>query len=192
MQQLLHYISKISPLSKEAIEYTSTVATTIKVKKGDKLIIDGQNVDKTFFVLDGCLRAYVFDKNGKEHTLQFATKEHWISDYIAIFNEEKSSQIVESITDSTIIEVSIKEGIENVFLRFPDLETLHRKNLQRHIVSLQKRILNQLRLSSLERYNLFLSQYPDIENHAPNYHIASYLGITQQSLSRLRATIVGK
>ena len=59
-------------------------------------------------------------------------------------------------------------------------------NLERHVVSLHKRILNQLELTASERYYLFLEQYPDIEKYAPNYHIASYLGITQQSLSRIR------
>mgnify|MGYP007000246515 CR=1 len=88
------------------------------------------------------------------HTLQFALKDNWISDYIAIFNDEKSTQIIESVSESIVIEISINEGIENIFSKFPEIETLHRKNLQRHIVSLQKRILNQLQLSSLERYDL--------------------------------------
>ena len=65
---------------------------------------------------------------------------------------------------------------------------MHRKNLERTIVSLQKRILNQLQLTSKDRYYLFLKQHPEIEKFAQNYHIASYLGITQQSLSRIRAS----
>ena len=68
----------------------------------------------------------------------------------------------------------------------PEFETFQRKNLERHLVSMHKRILNQLQLTAEERYDLFLEQYPDIEQHTPNYHIASYLGITQQSLSRIR------
>ena len=127
-------------------------------------------------------------KRRKEHTLQFALKDNWISDYIAIFNNEKSTQLIESISDAKVIEVSINEGIETVFSQFPEIETLHRKNLERNVVSLQKRILNQLQLSSLERYDLFKKQFPNIEKYALNYHIASYLGITQQSLSRIRAS----
>jgi len=70
---------------------------------------------------------------------------------------------------------------------FPEFEAYQRKNLERHIVSLNKRIINQLQLTAQERYDLFLNQYPDIEQYVPNYHIASYLGITQESLSRIRA-----
>ena len=143
-------------------------------------------LNKTYFVIKGCLRSYTHDKDGKEHTLQFAVKNDWISDYIAIFNNESSTQTIECISDCTVIEVSIREGIETLFSKLPEIETLHRKNLQRHIVSLQKRILNQLQLSSMERYIEFKKQHPNIEKHALNYHIASYLGITQQSLSRIR------
>ena len=115
-------------------------------------------------MIDGCLRSYVFDSQGKEHTLQFALKNDWISDYIAIFNNEKSNQTVECIADSIVVETSVSEGIENIFLRFPKIESIHRKNLERNIVSLQKRILNQLQLTSLDRYKIFLNQYPEIEN----------------------------
>ena len=63
-------------------------------KKGYILIKDGQNVDKTLFVVDGCLRAYVFENNVKEHSLQFAVKHHWISDYITIFNNENQIRLL--------------------------------------------------------------------------------------------------
>jgi len=192
MDQLIDYISKRTHFSLAAKDYTRSISKLKSFKKGDVLINDGQNVDKTFFVVSGCLRAYVFDNNGKEHTLQFAVKDHWISDYIAIFNDEKSNQVIECVSDSSVIELSLNDGIDNICSRFPEIESLHRKNLERHIVSLQKRILNQLQLSSTERYNLFQTQYPEIDKYALNYHIASYLGITQQSLSRIRAEKVKK
>jgi CRP-like cAMP-binding protein len=69
---------------------------------------------------------------------------------------------------------------------FPEYEHFQRNLLEGHVVSLHKRILNQLQLTASERYDLFLEQYPDIEEFTRNYHIASYLGITQESLSRIR------
>ena len=188
MEQLFDYISKRIDLTQEVKEFTKSISTIKKLKKGDVLIKENQIVNKTYFVIDGCLRSYVFDNIGKEHTLQFALKNDWISDYIAIFNNEKSIQTVECIADSIVVETSVSEGIENIFLRFPKIESIHRKNLERNIVSLQKRILNQLQLTSLDRYKIFLKQFPEIEKYALNYHIASYLGITQQSLSRIRAS----
>ena len=188
MEQLFDYISKRIDLTKEVKEFTKSISTIKKLKKGDVLIHENQIVNKTYFVLEGCIRSYVFDGVGKEHTLQFALRNDWISDYIAIFNNEKSNQTVECIADSIVVETSVSEGIENIFLRFPKIESIHRKNLERNVVSLQKRILNQLQLTSLDRYKIFLKQFPDIEKYALNYHIASYLGITQQSLSRIRAS----
>jgi CRP-like cAMP-binding protein len=149
------------------------------------LIRQGQAVNNTYFVKDGCLRAYCIDKNGKEHTLQFAIKNWWISDFMAIYNNELSTLTIECITDSKIIEFNAKK-LNGIYSLFPEFEAFQRKNLERHVVSLHKRILNQLQLTAPERYDLFLKQYPDIEQYTPNYHIASYLGITQQSLSRIR------
>ena len=192
MDQLFEYISKRIDLSNEVKEFTRSISSSRKLLKGDILISENQLVNKTYFVLDGCLRSYVLDSSGKEHTLQFALKNDWISDYIAIFNKEKSIQTVECIVDSHIVETSVIEGIENIFLKFPQIESMHRKNLERHVVSLQKRILNQLRLKSSDSYIQFLKQYPGIEKYALNYHIASYLGITTQSLSRIRKGILKK
>lgn len=187
LDQLFNYISNRIDLSSEAKKYTESISNLKKVEKGNILIGENESVNKTYFVLQGCLRSYVYDSGGKEHTLQFALKNNWISDYIAIFNNEKSTQTVEAISDSTVIEFSINEGIDNICSRFPEIEFIHRKSLERNIVSLQKRILNQLQLSSLERYHLLINKYPEIEKYALSYHIASYLGITQQSLSRLKA-----
>ena len=189
MKELFDFISRRIPLNDEIREFTQSISTVKEIKKGDKLIIEGQYINKTYFVVDGCLRSYVYDIKGKEHTLQFALKDHWISDYMAIFSKQKSTQIIECITDSIVIEVNLKEGIDSICEKYPALEFLHRKSLERHIVSLQKRILDQLQLPASERYKLLLKKYKYIEKYALNYHIASYLGITQQSLSRIRSEI---
>ena len=185
MKKLINKIKNSIHLSSEAEKYIYSISKVKKVSKGEILIRQGQTVKKTFFVTGGCLRSYCTDKNGKEHTLQFAIKDWWISDFIAIYNNELATLTVECITDSTIIEFNAEE-LDGIHSFFPEFEAFQRKNLERHVVSLHKRILNQLQLSAPERYDLFLKQYPDIEQYTPNYHIASYLGITQQSLSRIR------
>ena len=186
MQNLIDNIKNSISLSSQAELYIYSISKEKKVSKGEVLIREGQTVNKTFFVTQGSLRSFCVDKEGKEHTLQFAIKDWWISDFMAIYNIEPASLKVESITDATVIEFNAQK-LEEIYLQFPEFEAFQRKNLERHIVSLYKRILNQLQLTALERYNLFLEQYPNIEQHVPNYHIASYLGITQQSLSRVRA-----
>ena len=185
MEDLINKIKSSTTLSPKAEEYVVSIAKEKSVSKGDVLIRQGQAVKNTYFVKDGCIRAYCIDKNGKEHTLQFAIKNWWISDFMAIYNNELSTLTIECITDSNIIEFNT-EKLNGIYSIFPEFEAFQRKNLERHVVSLHKRILNQLQLTAAERYDLFLKQYPDIEQYTPNYHIASYLGITQQSLSRIR------
>ena len=191
MEDLINKIKSSIILSSKAEEYVVSIAKEKRVFKGDVLIRQGQVVKNTYFVKDGCLRAYCIDKNGKEHTLQFAIKNWWISDFIAIYNNELSTLTIECIADSNIIEFNAKL-LHEIYSKFPEFEAFQRKNLERHVVSLHKRILNQLQLTASERYELFLNQYPDIEQYTPNYHIASYLGITQQSLSRIRIEKIKK
>ncbi|MDA8971729.1 Crp/Fnr family transcriptional regulator [Flavobacteriaceae bacterium] len=185
MQNLIHKIKNSISLSAQAEEYIYSISTEKTVSKGEILIREGQTVNKTFFVTQGSLRSFCVDKEGKEHTLQFAIRDWWISDFIAIYGNKPASLTVECISDSSVIEFNAQK-LNEIYLQFPEFEPFQRKNLERHVVSLHKRILNQLQLTALERYNLFLEQYPNIEQHVPNYHIASYLGITQQSLSRIR------
>ncbi len=185
LKELISNIKNNIPLSLKAEDYLFSISKEKTISKGDVLIHQGQTVKKTFFVTDGCLRSFCTDNNDKEHTLQFAIKNWWISDFIAIYNNELATLTVESITKSKVIEFNVKE-LDEIYSQFPEFESFQRKNLERHVVSLHKRILNQLQLTAPERYDLFIEQYRDIEQFTPNYNIASYLGITQQSLSRIR------
>ncbi len=185
MKELINKIRGSIHLSSEAEEYLYAISKEKALPKGEILIREGQTVNKIFFVTGGCLRSYCVDKDGKEHTLIFAIKNWWMSDYIAIHSNEVATLTVECLTDSNIIEFNAKK-LNAIHSLFPEFEPFQRNNLERHVVSLHKRILNQLQLSAPERYDLFLEQYPDVEQYTRNYHIASYLGITQQSLSRIR------
>ena len=191
MEDLINKIKTSLHLSSEAEEFLYSISKEKTLPKGEVLIRQGQIVKKTFFVTSGCLRSYCVDKNGKEHTLLFAIKDWWISDYIAIHTDELASLTIECLTESKVIEFNAKE-LDGIHSLFPEFEPYQRNNLERHVVSLHRRILNQLQLSAADRYDLFLKQYPEIEQNTRNFHIASYLGITQQSLSRIRAEKVRK
>ncbi len=185
MEHLINKIKSSLLIASEAEEFLYSISKEKTITKGEVLIQQGQTVKKTYFVTDGCLRSFCTDKNGKQHTLQFAIKDWWISDFIAIYNNELATLTVECIKESKVIEFNATK-LNNIYAQFPEFEAFQRKNLEQHVVSLHKRILNQLQLTARERYDLFVEQYKDIEQYTPNYHIASYLGITQQSLSRIR------
>jgi CRP-like cAMP-binding protein len=157
-------------------------------KKGEIVLRANEKVDHQFFVFDGCLRTYLISKTGKEHTIQFAIKGWWISDYIGYFSETKSILFIECIEDATLFKIS-RDDVEEIYTKIPKVEHFIRKKLERSFVSFQKRILANLSQSAKERYLSFTKDYPNIEQYLKNYHIASYLGITTESLSRIRKEI---
>jgi len=190
LKELIDKIKKNQKLSLAAEEYLFSISKVKTFSKGDILISEGQKVDKIYFVKEGCLRSYCIDNSGKEHTLQFAIKDWWISDYIANYQNEPATLTLECLKEAKVIEFQAKE-LSEILNVFPEYEPFKRELLERHVVSLHTRILNQLKMTAAERYDLFLAQYPDIEQYTRNYHIASYLGITPESLSRVRLEKAG-
>ena len=187
MQDFFEYLNKSVDINDEAKSFISSVIKIRKFKKGDVLITQGQSeVLNNYFVFSGCLRSYVIDKDGTDHTVQFAIKDWWISDYMAYYGKGEAILSVDCLTDCIVLQTDIS-SIEKVFERFPHIETFHRKNLEKSFVRLNKRILNQLQLNARDRYLNFIDDFPKMESVAKNFHIASYLGITKQSLSRIRS-----
>ncbi len=163
----------------------------VTFQKGETILRADEKVDYQYFVADGCLRTYLISKSGKEHTIQFAIKGWWISDYIAFFTATNSTLFIECIEDAILYKIS-REAVEEIFNKIPKTERFIRKKLERSFVSFQKRILSNLSQTAKERYQNFTHDYPNIEQYVKNYHIASYLGITTESLSRIRKEIAKK
>lgn len=160
----------------------------IKLKKGHFVLRPGDTVFHTHYVYSGCLRSFFIDESGKDHTLQFAIKDWWISDYTALFTGDKAMMYLECIRDTTLHRLSRKD-MEQLYLDIPAFETFFRKKLENRMAAFHKRTLGNLALSAKERYLSFIKTYPNIEQKVKNYHIASYLGITTESLSRIRKEI---
>jgi CRP-like cAMP-binding protein len=153
--------------------------------KGIILLRADETVLNQYYVQKGCLRTYYIDSKGKEHTLQFAINDWWISDYTAYFSSTKAIMNIECIQDATLYKIS-KKNIDRLIQETPRLETFFRKKMEKAFASFQKRILASLSQSAKERYITFRSSYPNIDQSIKNYHVASYLGITTESLSRIR------
>ena len=187
MNALIRYISKHVTISDEMKVDILAIINERQLGKNDLLISQNQgSVSSTFFIKKGIIRSYFIDKKGKEHTLGFAKKHGWITDYMALYSDNVARLNIECVNESTVFEIKRKD-IANLFKKYPLIETFHRKNIEKAIVMLNKRLLDQLHLSASERYFKFLESYTDIHNCIPNCYIASYLGITEQSLSRIRS-----
>ena len=186
---ILEEVFKNSTFSPEELQKIGSLLKRFDLKKGDILLSNGDTVFNTHFVYSGCLRTYFIDDSGKEHTLQFAIKDWWISDYTAFFTADKALLNIECIQDATIYKLS-RKNMAQLYIDIPKFETFFRKKLERRFMALQKRILGNLSQTAKERYLTFINTYPNIEQNVKNYHIASFLGITTESLSRIRKEIV--
>lgn len=154
-------------------------------KKGVTLIKAGDNIDKQYYISEGCLRSYYTDSQGREYTVQFAIRDWWMSDYTAFFSTSKAILNIEVIQNAVVYKIS-KADKEYLYNKIPKIESFFRKKLERAFAAFQKRIISELSLTASERYIDFVKSYPNIEKAVKNYHIASYLGITTESLSRIR------
>lgn len=157
----------------------------INVKKGTILLNAGDLVDVQYYILEGCLRTFHTDSHGKEHTIQFGIKDWWVSDFTALLDSDKAILTIEAIQDSTVYKIS-KQDMNDLYTKIPKIDSYFRIKLERSFAAFQKRILSYLSQSAAERYLNFIKTYPNIEKNVKNYHIASYLGMTTESLSRIR------
>ncbi|WP_407557793.1 Crp/Fnr family transcriptional regulator [Winogradskyella sp. 4-2091] len=182
------YINKIFDelnFTDEEIKIVKSVFRKVKIKKGDILLKAGDLVNYQYYVVDGCMRTFHVDKEGKEYTIQFGISDWWISDYTAFFSGGKAILNIEAIQDSTLYRIS-REDKEYMYSKMPKVDHFFRVKLEKAFTAFQKRILINLSKPAKERYINFIETYPKIEKSIKNYHIASYLGITTESLSRIR------
>lgn len=184
----LNEVFKGISFSPEDLRTIDASLRKVELKKGEFLLRNGQTVLHTYYVHEGCLRSFFVDDSGKDHTLQFGIKDWWISDYTALFSAGKSMMNIECIQNATLYQMARKD-MEQLYLDIPVFETFFRKKLEKRMEAFHRRTLDNLALPAKERYLSFIKSYPNIERQVKNYHIASYLGITTESLSRIRKEI---
>ncbi len=175
-------------LSDEELNIMSNIFREETFDKGSLILNTTDQVKHQYYVLNGCLRTFFIDKEGKEHTIQFAVDDWWITDYISYFLEEKSTLTIEAIEKSILLRVE-KKDFEDALDKIPAIQCFIRRKVERFMAKSQQRTQRALSQSAKERYLNFTKTYPNIGKHVKNYHIASYLGIATQSLSRIRKEI---
>jgi len=184
-KSIIKQIFKGLSFSDEELNMISSVFKKMEFKKGTHIFKAHSVVDDMYYIHDGCLRTYYMDGSGKEHTVQFGIKDWWITDFTAYFSTSKAIMNLEVIEDATVYAISSADK-EYLYSAFPQTETFIRKKLEVAFAAFQKRILVSLSQSAKERYLIFLITHQHIVKKLKNYHISSYLGITTESLSRIK------
>lgn len=155
------------------------------VRKGEVLLRPGDAVKYGYIVRKGCLRSYVIDAAGKEHVLQFAPEGWAIGDMKATIRKEPATLFVDALEDSEVLEVDM-DLMEDAVHERPELTGAILNKLRRNIVALNERIVDLMAATGEERYLRFMTTYPGLFQRLPQKLIASYLGLTPESLSRIR------
>jgi len=169
-----------------------TEAQTVSVKKGQVLVRAGELSHKGFFVLKGCLRSFVVDQKGKEHIYQFAPEDWMIADLEYFKKKGHAFLTIDAIEDSEIKVFTIKGSTMMEELNPDDKEAMQMalNKLQNRMYALQNRVIQLLSYTAEARYNDFIATYPNLHQRVPLKMIASYLGVTPESLSRVRKEMV--
>lgn len=184
-QPLLTYISKHIALNTEETEWVCSAFKLKKIRKRQYLLQAGDKCHYENFVVKGCLRAYYLGDDEEEHVVQFAVENWWISDLSGFLTGDDAQLHIDALEDSEVLQVHYRD-LESLYLKVPKLERLFRILMQNAFVALQRRTIQSLSLTARERYLLFTQKYPSFEQRIPQIHIASYLGMTPEFLSKIR------
>lgn len=190
-ESLQKHIREYVDISDEKLEKYCSAFTYRRIKKKEFLLMEGSICDFEGFVVNGCFKVFHTDRNAAEQILYFAIENWWISDIDSFINRIPSKLTIQALEDSEILLISKKDK-EQLYLEMPEVERLMRLKFQSSIIALQRRIIDNLSKSSEERYIEFLKKYPQIAHRLTNIQIAAYLGVTPESLSRVRKKIVKK
>jgi len=178
---------KIS-LSEEEFEVCKTLFTSKKVRKKQFMLQEGDVNKYQIFVNKGLLRSYTIDEKGSEHILQFALEGWWTADLYSFFTEEPSLFNIEALEDSELLLIN-RPSWETLLEKLPVLERYFRILIQNSLIATQRRLMESLSETAEKKYLKFMQLYPESIQRVPQHMIASYLGITRETLSRLRRDI---
>jgi len=178
--------------TREEIEIFLSLTVSKTVKKKEFLLKEGDVARHQFFVINGCLRTYTIDTVGKEHVLMFAPEGWWCSgDLYSFLSGPKSVNNLEALEPTTLFQIS-KDNLEILYEQAPKFERFFRVLFQNAFVFHQNRINANLSQPAEGRYDLFTKAYPDLENRTPQKYIASYIGVTPEFFSQMKANMFRK
>lgn len=186
MFEVLHKkINEVIRITDEEFEFCKTFFIPKKLRKRQFLLQDGDICKHTAFVEKGVLRLFMVDDKGSEHILQFAMEGWWIADLYSFLTHEPSRFNIEALQDSELLLIT-QPSWEQLFEKVPKFERYHRILIQNNLIATQSRLMGNLALTAEEKYEKLTASFPGCLQSVPQHMIASYLGITRETLSRIR------
>lgn len=191
MSLLLENINKIVSLTPEEEQL---ILTQVEVKhyKAKSLLLKAEEVSRnTYFVQRGVVRSFTINDQIIEHVLHFACEGWWIGDMYSYIAEKPGNLFIEVLEDAEIVCVS-KETHQLLYQKIPKLERFFRILAENSLVAHQERLIDNLSLTAEERFEKFCSKYPTLIKRVPQKQIASFIGVTPEFFSKMKAKLLKK
>ena len=186
-----HKFNEKVNLSEEEEEVIKQYFTPKKLRKKQYLLQEGDVCKHIAFVEKGALKAYVVDDAGAESIIQFALEGWVISDLYSFLTGEPATYNIDALENAELVLIS-KSAHEELLKKLPKYETYIRLQITGAYIALQKRLTSIISLPLEERYKNFLALYPNIAQRVPQHMIASYMGLTPETLSRVRSRMASR
>lgn len=184
---LQEYLQARGPFTEAELALVRSRFVPATLGAGECFLRAGEVARCMAFVAFGCLRKYAIDASGKEHILQFAPENWWTSDDASLTTGVPSQYFIEAIEDSELLLLDVASH-EHLVENVPGYALGYRQGLRKHAAAKDERILRAMSASAQERYEEFLRTYASIATRVPQWMLASYLGVSPETLSRLRGS----
>lgn len=181
---LRKHIEEITPVSDEEFDYILAHFTKKTLKKHQFLVQEGNLIHDDHFVVRGLLKAYYTNDQGKDHILQFAMENWWVTDYQAYFKRVAATTNIDCIEACEVLCLSLQNR-DKLCADLQKIEHFFRVKSNFGYVALQRRILSLLDQDAKGRYEQLIKLYPSLLQRVPKTVLASYLGVSRETLSRL-------
>ncbi|WP_298894366.1 Crp/Fnr family transcriptional regulator [uncultured Psychroserpens sp.] len=183
---ILDHISRYVELSDSEIKEFISILKTTRVKKRQFIVQPGFVSEYRNYIVEGAVRVYYLDDLGKEHTIIIAIEDWFFTDFYSYLNRTPAEYYAEALEDSLILQMKY-EDVEELCSKIHSLSQYFRLFTERSMAHSYKRTISNISKTSEERYWEYVNKYPQIANRVPQYVLASYLGISPESISRFRS-----
>jgi len=185
------YLEARAAFTESELETIKAVFVPMALRPGEFLQRAGEPARHAAFVAQGCIRMYAMDSSGKEHIVQFAPENWWLSDNASLMAGTPSQYFIDAIEDSELLLLD-PPSHQKLLEKIPGYAAAFQTGLQKHAAAKDRRIINALSTSAEERYLDFVQTYPSITLRVPQWMVASYLGISPETVSRIRKNLSRK
>jgi CRP-like cAMP-binding protein len=184
-ENLASYLIRNAGLTSEELRLVQKAVVPKKVRKRQYLLQEGDVSRYNSFVAKGCLRLYQVGKDGTEHIMKFAVENWWISDYESYNSGHPSRFNIDALEESELLMIE-KEKLNGLLASIPKLRQLIEQLDAKNFEVTQTRILSNISQTAEEKYESFIKACPQFSNRVPLHMIASFLGLSRETLSRVR------